>query len=275
MFHDHKGEKILKILHVWDIGGDSYLAANFQRKLGHEVDVLKRYGFDPFGIADFYGYKQMKAKALLYRLNILKKARNYDLIHVHCIYEYIPLLRKLYPKKKIILHYHGTDLRNANTKKREKSEKLSDAVLLSTHDLKEDAPDAIYVPNPIDVEHFKYNPPNTKKAFTILGHYHIPLAKKYLLKNKLYLDFDILNRESCPIPYAEMPSVLCKYGTYIDLKFQTRNNELIRTISNLGRQALATGLTVLDYNLKYVKGLPAEHKPANAAKKLLDIYESL
>ena len=44
----------MRILHIWDIGGDSYIAAKFQRILGHEVDVIKTSGFNPYGLVEFY-----------------------------------------------------------------------------------------------------------------------------------------------------------------------------------------------------------------------------
>lgn len=46
----------MKILHVWDQAGVSYVLAKYQRAIcGHDVEVLKRNGFDPFDIAGFYG----------------------------------------------------------------------------------------------------------------------------------------------------------------------------------------------------------------------------
>ena len=96
----------MKILHVWDIGGDSYLLAKYQRKLGHDTSVIKRAGNDLYGLVKFYGGVEQKTKFWVgeFYLYALLKARNYDIIHVHFIYKLVPLLRLFYPKKKIILH---------------------------------------------------------------------------------------------------------------------------------------------------------------------------
>ena len=45
-------------------------------------------------------------------------------------------------------------------------------------------------------------------------------------------------------------------------------------MSKTGLEALACGLQVLNHELKYVKGLPEEHKPEVVASKMLDIYNA-
>lgn len=267
----------MKILHIWDIGADSYLAAIYQRKLGHQSDVIKRAGFDPYGIAKFYGFKPIKSPhPLFFYLSVISKSRSYDILHVHCIPRLVVLLRKFYPKKKILLHYHGSDVRYTPLRKRSKAEKLADIVLLSTPDLKEFAPDATYTPNPIDIEHFSHQTPTSTKAFTILQRGHPEeQTRKFLSKNNINLEFDVLDSKKNPIPYSKMPEVMSNYGIYIDITFRFNYTKLACTMGNLGRQALARGLTVLDYRLKYQKDLPPEHYPENVAKQLLIIYESL
>ncbi len=267
----------MKILHVWDIGADSYLAAIYQRKFGHVADVIKRAGFDPYGITEFYGFKNMKTPfPLFFYLAMLRKAKSYDVMPVHFLPKAIPILKKLYPKKKILLHYHGSDVRYTPLEKRSKAEEMADIVLVSTPDLKEFVPNSTYIPNPIDIEHFSFVPPKSKKAFTILLRGHTEeVTRKFLANHGIDIEFDVLNSKENLIPYAEMPKVFSQYGTYIDLTFRYNFTKLAQTMGNLGRQALARGLTVLNYKLEYVRGLPEEHKPDNVAKKLLEIYENL
>lgn len=264
----------MKILHIWDIGGDSYLLAKYQRKLGHQSDVIKNYGFDPYGHISFYGGNEFKTRIWVgeFYFYCLWKSRNYDLIHVHYLYKLIPLLRKFFPKKKIILHYHGSDCRYTPLAKRKKAEKMADVVLLSTPDLKEFVPEGLYVPNPIDTEHFKKKTPISDKAFTLLPPNHtFDLIKNHLTANNIDIEFEAIDTKTSTIQYRDMPKVMSKYGLYIDLKF-TINQTLINSLSNTGRQALAGGLKVLNYNLKFLQGLPLEYEPENVAKNLESIY---
>jgi len=267
----------LKILYIWDIGGDSYLAAKFQRKIGHEADVIKNSGYNPYGLVEFYGGKEFKTifwVGEFYAYSILK-AKRYDLIHVHCLYKMIPILRRLYPDKKIILHYHGTDCRVTPLDKRKKAEKMSDMVLLSTPDLKEYVPEGIYVPNPIDTELFKFKKSQSDNAFTILVRKNkVQLIQNYLKENNFMIDFKVHEAGLHPTPYSKMPELFHKYGIYIDLKF-TCDKSIIPTLSNTGRQALSCGLKVLNHELKLLQGLPNEHYPENVAKKLEEIYAEL
>ena len=43
-------------------------------------------------------------------------------------------------------------------------------------------------------------------------------------------------------------------------------------MSNTGRQALACGLKVLNYELKYVTKFPSEHEPQKVVNQLEKIY---
>ena len=60
----------------------------------------------------------------------------------------------LYPKKPIILHYHGSRIRG-KAKERRKYYQKADSIIVSTSDLLETLPDATYIPNPVDTELFK------------------------------------------------------------------------------------------------------------------------
>ena len=46
-------------------------------------------------------------------------------------------------------------------------------------------------------------------------------------------------------------------------------------MSKTGLEALACGLQMLNHELKYVKGLPQEHRSEFAAKSVMDIYHSV
>lgn len=269
---------MLKILHVWDIGGDSYITAKFQRLLGHEVDVIKKSGFNPYGLVEYYNGIEFTPKIWVgeFYLYLLIKSRNYDLIHVHSFYQLVPLLRKFYPHKKIILHYHGSDCRRTPPEKRKNAERLSNKLLLSTPDLKKYVPEGEYVPNPIDTKLFEHKLPTNTKAFTILQRRNkIEPIQNFLSENNFDLKYDIYESGKNPIPYVKMPELFYRYGTYIDIKFEFPDKEIISAISNAGRQALACGLKVLNYELKYIDVFPNEHKPENVVSKLEEIYSQV
>ncbi len=267
----------MKILHIWDIGGDSYLLAKYQKKLGHQTEVIKRAGYNPYGIVEFYGGIEQKTILSVgeFYLNAILKSRNFDIIHIHCIYKLVPILRRLYPKKKIILHYHGSDCRLTPLKKRLKAEHLSNRVLVSTPDLKKFVPEGTYIPNPIDTEHFKHKVSISKKAFTILVRENkLEDIKNFLLKNNYNIQFDVNYSKNSPILYRDMPKLFSKYGIYIDLKFSF-DGKIIPAMSNTGRQALAQGLTVLNYELKLIDKFPNQFEPENVVSEMEKIYAEL
>ena len=267
----------MKILHIWDIGGDSYIAAKFQRRLGHTVDVIKTSGFNPYGLVQFYNGKEFKPKIWVgeFYLYSILKSRKYDLIHVHALYKLVPLLRKFYPGKKIILHYHGSDCRVTPPNKRKKAENAADKLLLSTPDLKKFVPKGEFVPNPIDTKLFEYKKLSSIKAFTILVRDNqIDPIKNFLDKHNFDIKFDVIFSGKSPIPYQKMPNIFYKYGIYLDLKF-SYDGKIIPAMSNTGRQALACGLKVLNHELKYIKGLSDEYKPENVVLTLEKIYSKV
>ncbi|MFQ5439833.1 MAG: hypothetical protein ACE5DL_00045 [Nitrosopumilaceae archaeon] len=267
----------MRILHIWDIGGDSYIVAKFQRLLGHTVDVIKTSGFNPYKLVEFYEGEEFTPKIWVgeFYLYSLIKSRNYDLIHVHALYKLVPILRKFYPQKKIILHYHGSDCRVTPPKKRKKAEQMSDKILLSTPDLKKFVPEGEFIPNPIDTKLFQHRKLTSGKAFTILVRKNkLESIQSFLSENKLDIKFDVIYSGESPTLYENMPSLFYKYGTYIDLKF-SYDGKIIPAMSNTGRQALACGLRVLNYNLKYIEKFPDQHNPKNVVSLLEKIYLQL
>jgi hypothetical protein len=128
----------LKILHIWDQAGVACILAKHHRRMGHEVRILKRTGYDPFGISQFYNEPLLDMDGKTFLKYAMREAAGYDVVHVHTIHKVIPDLHKKYPDKKLILHYHGSEARDGqrNLMKAE-AESKADVVLGSTEDLKE------------------------------------------------------------------------------------------------------------------------------------------
>lgn len=265
----------MNILHIWDQAGVACILAKHHRRMGHKVKILKRAGYDPFKISQFYQEPLLDMDGKAFIKHAVKEAANYDVVHVHSIYKVIPDLRKKYRDKKLVLHYHGSEVRDKNGDPlRTESESRADIVIGSTRDLREFVNEMVHVPNPVDTEHFTPSDGSSLKAFTIkAARGDVQKVLDYLKSNNIDLQLDVIDREANPIPYAEVPSFLRQYRTYVDIKYV--DGMLLRAMSKTGLESLACGLTVLNHELKHLQGLPQEHRPEIAAGKVLGIYEAI
>jgi hypothetical protein len=273
----------MNILHVWDQAGVSCILAKYQRRLGHSVDILKRNGYDPFHIFTFY-------KEPLYDLDgkkfinfVIDESKKYDAIHVHSLYKIVPQIRKKYKDKTIILHYHGSELRNGLSdislhKLIKEADNKANYVFLATPDLiKYDSEKRMYIENPIDLEHFKpiIMKNQTKKKFLTFktNQTDINSLTTYLQKNNIKNDVTIHDRTVMPISYDNMPGFLSGYSVYVDIRIV--NAQLLESLSKTALEALACNLQVLTYDLKYLNQFPSEHNAENVVKKIMCLIESL
>ena len=302
----------MKILHINDQAGVACILAKYLRYNGIDSKVISPYRVDKFGIFKFYkDYVDLvePVKFIDYCISEAKKA---DIIHVHTTEELVVRLRKTFgDSKKIILHYHGTDIRglknknNSNISIREnitikkklllrkvkkrlwlvkmgyfkplrtESQKLADEILVATPDLLSLLPNAKYLPNPIDVEHFsKDNASNNKSDKTALTikteSGNIEKALQYCKENNIDLKIDVFDRTKTPLMHKEIPDLLKKYSVYVDIRVV--NDKILESYSKTALESLACGLTVLNYKLEYVDKLPEMHNPVNVINRLQNIY---
>lgn len=265
----------MKILHIWDQAGVACILAKHHRRMGHEVRILKRAGYDPFGISQFYGEPLVEMDGKAFLKYAMKEAADYDVVHVHTLYKILPALRKKYRDKKLILHYHGSEARDRQGDPlKAEAESKADAILGSTDDLRDFVDNIIYAPNPVDTEHFVSGGSSNGRAFTIrTPRGDTQWVLDYLKSNSVDLQVEVVDREASPIPYAQVPFFLKQYDTCVDIKYI--DGTLLHAMSKTGLESLACGLSVLDHELKYVEGLPEKHKPEIAASKMLGIYHSI
>jgi hypothetical protein len=267
----------LNVLHIWDQAGVACILAREHRKMGYDVTILKRAGYDPFEIFKFYGELMLDMRGGAYLKYVLKEAKKYDLVHVHSLYRVVPDLKRKYPDKKIILEYHGSELRGKRDgdPTRKEAENKADAILVSTPDLLEFVRNAKYIPNPVDTEHFK--PDSTianNRAFMFKRSIiDTDWVFDYLKKNNIDTDVEVVDRDSTPIAYKCVPSFLKQYGIYVDIRYIS--GILLSGLSKTALESLSCGLRVLNNELKYLQGLPEEHRPQVAANKMLDVYRSI
>jgi len=292
----------MRILHILDAAGVACIYSKYQRMLGHEARVIwNKNVVDKYGIYDFYKDYLINVTYEEFTQTCLKEGQNVDVIHVHGYINILFELRKKFQRqKKIILHYHGTDIRGL--KKQElphrsvisdtaiklkmlyrkkfghaRAQKLADAVCVSTPDLLPLVRKGIHIPIPIDTEHF--SPKSTSdgelnEAFTINSEVtNIQRALELCQNNQIKLEIEVIDRTKNPIVYANIPDFIRRYRTYVDIRYV--NDIVLENLSSTALQSLACGLSVLDYKLEFRRGLPKEHDAVNVASQLSNIYSEL
>lgn len=292
----------MRILHILDAAGVACIYSKYQQMQGHDAKVIwNKDVADKYGIYDFYKDYLIDVTYGKFTETCIQEGETADVIHVHGYIDILFTLRKKFHRqKKIILHYHGTDIRGL--KKRElphrsllsdtmiklkmfykkkighiRAQKLADAVCVSTPDLLPLVRSGIHIPIPIDIEHF--SPKNNSKgqlkdAFTINSEVtNIQRALDLCKKNQINLNIEVIDRTKNPILYADIPDFIRGYRTYVDIRYV--NDIVLENLSSTALQSLACGLSVLDYKLQFRRGLPSEHDAVNVASQLSQIYSYL
>jgi glycosyltransferase involved in cell wall biosynthesis len=294
----------MRILHLWDQAGVAFVLAKYQTMQGHKSNAIMVTEYDKFGIGKFYREYIISTTLQEFEQKSIDEARFSDILHVHSRSDLVHKLRKVFGhSKKIIIHYHGTDVRGiknqklphrsrlsdmavrgiftyrrirdaALAKKRihSKAQELADAVVVSTPDLMPIVPKAVHIPNPIDIGHFAPNgPAKIDKALTIdTEAIDIRLTLDHCRKYGLEFDIDVYDRIQNPIMYFDMPSFLKKYGTYVDIRYV--DGILLENLSKTALEALACGLKVIDYRMERLHSLPPQYNPVNVISRLDSIY---
>lgn len=167
----------MKILHIRNIANVAYNLSLEQKKLGHDVfifEITENYTSDYEDVSLNLPLKYPKWHIfnrffLIYNrlIKLLRKER-FDIIHLHDggIFPLdldIPLLFKRYGK--VIVHWHGSKLRNNG---KSFGSRFADAEVVSTPDLLEYAPRAVWIPNPIEWHGLTKIERNDNKV--IIGH---------------------------------------------------------------------------------------------------------
>lgn len=308
----------MKILHIHDQAGVACILAKFQKKEGARTRIISLENSDTFGIKKYYKNNEnldikLTKQNDFYNI-ILLEANNYDIIHIHSVYELVYRLRKKYGnKKKIILHYHGSEIREGNkqistnfkktvviirnrilnriqllndgygyqTSLHNVAQTLADKTLVATPDLLNLCNEETqYLPNPVDTDlfnnfdHTKYQKNNQIRAITMKTRLiDISTMKRYLKKNNMHIDLCVHDRTTSPVDYQYIPDLLRKYNTYIDIRFI--NGSVLENFSKTALESLACGLNVIDYKLKTHTGLPKKHNPEHVNKILFEVYNQL
>ncbi len=169
------------VLHIGNIAGVPQSLSKAQRKVGLTSDVLA-FGPNRFKHSVDYYYPNKMPIPFNYierMFAMLKIANKYDVLHFH--YNSIIPFGLDFPfwkvlKEKVIIHHHGSDIRHKGEKPL--YAKFADRIFVSTPDLLEWSPNAVWIPNPIDIESFPYIGVRNKPSEVNIVHAPSSRAKK-------------------------------------------------------------------------------------------------
>ncbi len=265
----------MKVLHLIDLAGIASIISHYQNKYNLGKSDLFYHKKNDFSstISNYYEGKSFKKfKKLLF--SSLRQKNNYDIIHIHSVEYLVPLFKIL--GKKVILHYHGTDIRkpgNSLNKKKIFCRSLADMIIYNAENM---LPKIItfrdvkkrFLPNPVDIDLFRITK-NKKNG-------GISYISGNLDKNKTIeaiqevMSTEIIDPTIQQIPYPLMNKILSKYETYLDIRI-TPWEQILDDLSTTALQALACGCNVY-HNGKMISGFPQKHDPNFVIEKLHSYY---
>lgn len=196
--------------------------AKTQNANGHQADVISRTGFDPFEMGKFYGHEPMDITATELFREVINRADQYDIVHVHGLYKWCQAIKST--GVKVILQHHGTELSQCKSPlERRIAYKYCDEVIVSTQDLGkildfEELPYKL-VENAADTDHFKPLPHDKSHKALLFDIRYIDTEKVInYLEDKCPWEYEIVDRELVGVNYKRMPHILNRYLRYIDVK---------------------------------------------------------
>ncbi|VVB60050.1 Uncharacterised protein [uncultured archaeon] len=151
----------MKILHVKNTANIASILAKEQRKLGHTSDVFvyNRVFNHPadFNLNISQHESRLSKFSKFINSFVDNKLYDYDLYHFHfgSFFPHnldLPFFKLL--GKKIVLHYHGDDIRGR--KETFFARHLCHTKFVATPDLLKYVPGAVWIPNPVDLEELPY-----------------------------------------------------------------------------------------------------------------------
>lgn len=272
----------MRVLHVWNTAGVGGVIAKYMDHFFEtESKVLTRALSDRLNFTNDKvvlikeGIISSQFPKLSYvnsYLHILFNDFNPHIFHVHSHDQLIPWLKRIYPTKPLILHYHGTDIRDKWLEKRKywiKAEKT----IVATEDLLKGAPKNVeFQPNPIDIDKIPQILRKRPAAFftSVERGKADDLAKNLAKKHGVPLH--IHSRDENPLPHRKYLETIANHEYFIDIRRRHDQPGIFKVFSLGALEALAAGCKVIDWNGEIREGLPPEHHPKNVARAIHDTY---
>ncbi len=307
VYNNYETNSETRILHVWEQAGVNCLMAKYQIQLGNNVHIIMCNEFDSH--CYFYGFirktvqiepipegelskriflkcpkfvrdwaRTLRRKLPIFKFyfRVIEESKDYDILHINSVWQVCLLL----PFKKKIVEFYGDDLRNSPsfssplkkllTRTFVRFYTLFSPIYVSTEDLLDEGfKNAVWIPNPVDIEHFKPRDkyePNTALYCKMWYEDPAPIIK---MSNEKGWKLTIHDRKNNAwIPFEDMPTFLSPFEYYID-------RYIIKSLSKTALEALSLGLKVVRYDGEIICGLDPIHDPTNVAKMTLDIYNKV
>lgn len=267
----------IDILHVLDIAGIPSIISRYYNKLNKGKSDLIYHEKNSFSssISRFYdGIPYGRFRKLL--LSGFVKSFQYDIIHIHGAETLIPLFK--ITGKKIILHYHGSDINEKNrslSKRRIMLRSMADMIIFNGKNMETNIVTCReirkeYLANPVDTRLFSAT--NTKHGKVSFVSSNLN-KEKTIEAIKKFGETTIIDLDVQQIPYAQMPTFLSKFEMYVDIKIMPSGKKL-DDLSTTALQALSCGCKVY-HNDTIIESLPQAHKPEYAIEKLYSYYDEL
>ncbi len=204
--------------------------------------------------------------------------KDYDVVHVHALYQHIPQIKKRNPDIKIVYTGHGREVRNSW---HPLIQELSDYVTCATKDLWVKGVD--YVPNVPDPYHWvrKREAIKNKALMKKFSDAMVDDVKSYEEAYSISvingLNLDVQDRGRGMYSYMNYPRFLEVYDTFFDFKYITKGIGLDSwelPLSYTALQFLQLGGTVYHQSGIYDK-LPPYMDYDRVMKGWVDIYEGI
>ena len=267
----------MKILHVLDMAGVGSIISKYQTKIGHKSGIIYHQKNNlSSSISEYYRGKACKTFKQVIAYSTLQ-ALSCDIVHIHSAEVLVPLFKLL--GKKVVLHYHGSDIKEpqrSQDPKRIRNRSRADLILYNDESM---LPLIItnrqvkkrYLHNPVDTYLFKNQ---NQERYGALGFLSDNLDKEMTraVLDK-YSPLDIIDISKEQLLYFAMPNIFNRYEQFIDVKV-TSYGIMAPILSTSGLQALACGCSVIN-NGKTITSLPESADPYNCVKQLDEYYKEI
>ena len=193
---------------------------------------LTRRGYDVKQL-EFGGHAKLATLKMAWKL----RRTQCDLVHAH--YCRSAAYAAYLSGKPYLVHCHGSDIRQGISRIQKKCLKKADNVLVSTNDLLEQWPDAVWLPNPVDLDRFKPLRKHDGNNVLYFPHWYEDQTETLEAACEK-LDYYLTTPKFYSIPYTMFHNYLNQFDVFVD-RFS------IRSYSKTALEAMACGLAVIGF----------------------------